>query len=355
MHKASAVLTAGANFSLLGGRATMLQSSKPVVAVCAVRTGCGKSQTTRRVCEILKGLGFKVAAVRHPMPYGNLAKQACQRFAALEDLKKQRCTIEEMEEYEPHIARGQVVYAGVDYAMILREAEKEADVIVWDGGNNDMPFYLADIYITVADPHRAGHEISYYPGESNLLGADVVVINKIDTADGDAVDEVRANIRLCNPDAIVVVAASPIAVEEPSVISNKRVLVIEDGPTATHGEMEFGAGMVAAQKFGAAEAVDPRPYLKGSLKETFEQYPEIGALLPAMGYGGKQVKDLEATIAATDCDSVIIGTPIDLRRVIKIKQPSTRVLYDLQELGHPTLQEILENAFSARKKGGKKS
>jgi predicted GTPase len=355
MHKASAVMAAGANFTLLGARDTMLKSTKPVVAVCAVRTGAGKSQTTRRVCEIFKEFGLKVVAVRHPMPYGDLAKQACQRFGSLTDLVKHQCTIEEMEEYEPHIARGQVIYAGVDYERILRQAEKEADVVVWDGGNNDLPFYKPDLYITVADPHRPGHELEYHPGEVNLLAADVVVINKVDTADGECVEIVRSNIREYNPKAIIIDGASPITVENQSIIRGKRVLVVEDGPTATHGEMQYGAGTVAANKFGAAELVDPRPYLKGTLVDTFRKYPEIGTLLPAMGYGGKQVKDLEATIAATPCDSVIIGTPIDLRRIIKIKQPSTRVEYSLQEIGTPTLNDVLVDFVSKTQKGKKKS
>lgn len=354
MHKASAVLAAGANFSLLGAKDTMLKSTKPVIAVCAVRTGAGKSQTTRRVCEILKEFGLKVVAVRHPMPYGDLAKQASQRFGSLADLVKHQCTIEEMEEYEPHIARGQVIYAGVDYEKILRQAEKEADVVVWDGGNNDLSFYKSDLYITVADPHRPGHELEYHPGESNLLVADVVVINKVDTADGECIEIVRSNIREHNPKATIIDGASPITAENPSVIRGKRVLVVEDGPTATHGEMQYGAGTVAANKYGAAELVDPRPYLKGTLIDTFKKYPEIGTLLPAMGYGGKQVKDLEATIAATPCDSVIIGTPIDLRRVIKIKQPSTRVEYNLQEIGSPTLNDVLVDFVSKMQKGKKK-
>ncbi|MFH2054419.1 MAG: cyclic 2,3-diphosphoglycerate synthase [bacterium] len=353
MHKASAVVTAGANFTVLGARATMIPSKKPVVAICAVRTGSGKSQTTRRVLEIIKEMGLTAAAIRHPMPYGDLVKQTCQRFATLADLKKHKCTIEEMEEYEPHIERGNVVFAGVDYGVILKEAEKEADVIVWDGGNNDLPFYLPDIYITVADPHRAGHELTYFPGEANLLAADVVVINKEITADPEDIETVRANIMNNNPQAIIIDAASPIGVEDPEVIWGKRVLVVEDGPTATHGGMSYGAGMVAAQKYGAAEVVDPRPYLKGTLIDTFEKYPEIGMLLPAMGYGGKQIKDLEATIAATDCDAVIIGTPIDLRRIVKIKQPSTRVTYELQEIGHPTLADVLKNVLPQIKKGGK--
>lgn len=354
MNKACAVMTAGANFSMLGARATMIPSKKPLVAVCAVRTGSGKSQTTRRVCEVLKDMGYKVAAIRHPMPYGDLVKQACQRFGSLADLKKHKCTIEEMEEYEPHIMRGQVVYAGVDYGMILKEAEKEADVIVWDGGNNDLSFYLPDVYITVADPHRPGHELTYFPGEANLLAADAVVINKIDTADPEDVEMVRANVMTYNPRAMIVDAASPIAVDDPDAIRGKRVLVVEDGPTTTHGGMGYGAGMVAAQKYGAAEVVDPRPYLKGSLRGTFAKYPEIGALLPAMGYGGKQVKDLEATIAAVKCDSVIIGTPIDLRRVVNIKQRSTRVTYELQEIGHPTIVDVLEKYLPKTRKGGKK-
>ena len=354
MHTASAVLAAGANFTLLGTRDTMLKSTKPVIAVCAVRTGAGKSQTTRRVCEILKEFGLKVVAVRHPMPYGDLAKQACQRFGSLADLVKHQCTIEEMEEYEPHIARGQVIYAGVDYEKILRQAEKEADVVVWDGGNNDLSFYKPDLYITVADPHRPGHELEYHPGEVNLLAADVVVINKIDTADGECIEIVRSNIREYNPKATIIDGASPITAENPSVIRGKRVLVVEDGPTVTHGEMQYGAGTVAANKYGAAELVDPRPYLKGTLIDTFRKYPEIGTLLPAMGYGGKQVKDLEATIAATPCDSVIIGTPIDLRRVIKIKQPSTRVEYNLQEIGSPTLNGVLVDFVNKMPKGRKK-
>ncbi len=342
MHKAALVNACGADFILMGGKRTMLRSTKPLIAVNAVRTGCGKSQTTRRVVNILKDMGLKVVSIRHPMPYGDLAKQAVQRFASLEDLKKHKCTIEEMEEYEPHIAMGSVIYAGVDYEAILREAEKEADVILWDGGNNDTSFYDADIIITVADPHRPGHELTYYPGETNLRTADIVIINKIDTADGEDIEEVRRNILEVNPDARIVDAASPISVEDPSVIANKKVLVIEDGPTLTHGEMEYGAGTVAAVKFGASEIVDPRPYTVGSITKTFEKYPDIGILLPAMGYGEQQMKDLEKTIDKTECDAVIIGTPIDLRRVIKIKKPSVRVTYDLQEIGKPDLREILE-------------
>ncbi|MCF7796508.1 MAG: cyclic 2,3-diphosphoglycerate synthase [Lentisphaeria bacterium] len=345
MHKSALVNAAGADFRMMGAKSTMLKSEKPVIAVCAVRTGCGKSQTTRRLCDILKAQGKKVVAIRHPMPYGDLVKQKVQRFATLEDLKKHDCTIEEMEEYEPHIMNGTVVYAGVDYEAILREAEKEADVIVWDGGNNDMPFYIPDMMITVVDPHRPGHEISYYPGETNLMMADVVVINKMDTANMEGIQEVRDSIDWVNPEAVVIDAASPIYVDDPDVIRNARVLVVEDGPTLTHGEMTYGAGVVAADKFGAAELVDPRPFTVGKITETFEKYEDIGDLLPAMGYGAEQMKDLETTIANTDCDAVIIGTPIDLRRVIKIDKPSTRVMYKLQEIGEPTLESIISNAF----------
>ncbi len=342
MHKASRVLATGAHFKLLGSEPTMIKSTKPVIGIGAVRTGCGKSQTTRKVAEILKAAGKKVAAIRHPMPYGDLAKQKVQRFATIEDLKKHDCTIEEMEEYEPHINSGTIVYAGVDYEAIVREAEKEADIILWDGGNNDLPFYKPDLYIVVADPHRPGHELTYYPGETNLLMADVVIINKIDTADVQDIDEVRWNIREANPHAIIVEAASPITVEDGSLIFGKKALVVEDGPTLTHGEMQYGAGMVAAEKYGAAEVVDPRPYTVGKITETFEKYPDIGELLPAMGYGDQQMKDLETTIANTECDVVIIGTPIDLRRVAKIDQPSVRVTYDLQEIGTPDLQGVLK-------------
>lgn len=350
MHKAALVNACGADFILMGGKRTMLKSTKPLIAVNAVRTGCGKSQTTRRVITILKDMGLKVASIRHPMPYGDLAKQAVQRFASLEDLKTHHCTIEEMEEYEPHIAMNSVIYAGVDYEAILREAEKEADVIIWDGGNNDTSFYDADIVITVADPHRPGHELGYYPGETNLRMADIVVINKVDTADSEDIEEVRRNIRDTNPDAVIIDAASPIAIDDPSVIRDKKVLVIEDGPTLTHGEMEYGAGTVAAVKFGAAEIVDPRPYTVGSITGTFEKYPDIGILLPAMGYGEKQMKDLEKTIDKTECDTVIIGTPIDLRRVINIKKSSVRVKYELQEIGKPDLRDILNERIPNIKK-----
>ena len=342
MHKASQVLAVGAHFKLLGGEQTMIQSSKPVISVCAVRTGCGKSQTTRKVAEILKAAGKQVAVIRHPMPYGDLAKQGVQRFTTLEDLEKHDCTIEEMEEYEPHITRGTVVFAGADYEAIIREAEKEADVILWDGGNNDMPFYKPDLAIVVTDPHRPGHELAYYPGETNLMMADAVVINKVDTADQKGVDTVRKNIQNVNSDAVIIECASPITVENSDLIAGKKVLVVEDGPTLTHGEMKIGAGMVAAEKFGAAETVDPRPYLVGKLLETFDHYPDIGLLLPAMGYGDEQVKDLESTINNTECDVVIIGTPIDLRRLIDIKQPSVRVTYDLEETGSPSMADILQ-------------
>ena len=342
MHKASNVIAWGAHFKMLGGEPTMIKSTKPVIAIGAVRTGCGKSQTTRRVAQILKDARLKVAAIRHPMPYGDLVKQKVQRFATIEDLAKHKCTIEEMEEYEPHIMTGTIVYAGVDYEAIVREAEKEADVILWDGGNNDMPFYKPDLNIVVVDPHRAGHERLYYPGETNLLMADVVVINKIDTADTEDIDEVRWSVRDANPNAVIIDAASPISVENAELILGKTALVVEDGPTLTHGEMTYGAGMVAAEKFGAADVVDPRPYTIGSISETFEKYPDIGELLPAIGYGDQQMKDLEKTIAKTECEVVIIGTPIDLRRVIEIKQPSVRVTYDLQEIGKPTLVDVLK-------------
>ncbi len=350
MDKAAHVMAAGARFALEGGRPTMIKSSKPVVAVCAVRTGSGKSQTTRRVAEILMELGKKVVAIRHPMPYGDLTKQVKQRFARMQDLDKHHCTIEEREEYEPHIRRGVTVYAGIDYEQIIRDAEKEADIILWDGGNNDMPFYAPDLYITVADPHRPGHEISYYPGQNNLLMADVIVINKMDSASPEGVAEVRANIAIYNPNAIVVDGASPITVDKPELIRGKKVLAIEDGPTLTHGEMAYGAGVVAAQKFGASELVDPRPYTVGSITKTFEKYPDIGTLLPAMGYGSGQIKDLETTINKTKCDVVLIATPIDLARLMKINKPTVRVGYSLQEIGSPNLTEILTDFVKRFKK-----
>ena len=341
MHKGAIVNAAGADFTMMGMARTAVKSTKPVIGICAIRTGCGKSQTTRRVAEILKGAGKKVAVIRHPMPYGDLAVQAVQRFAVLDDLVKHKCTIEEMEEYEPHIDRGTIVYAGIDYEAIVRKAEKEADIILWDGGNNDLPFYQTDLLIVVADPHRVGHEETYYPGETNLRMADVVVINKIDSATAENVEKLKQIINRVNPSASIVDAESPITVEDSTIISGKKVLVVEDGPTLTHGEMKFGAGVVAAEKFGASELIDPRKYTVGKLSETFDHYPQIGTLLPAMGYGDEQIKDLETTINNTECQGVIIGTPIDLRRIIDIKHPCTRVTYDLQEIGHPTLDEIL--------------
>ncbi|MGB4205319.1 MAG: cyclic 2,3-diphosphoglycerate synthase [Bacteroidales bacterium] len=350
MGVSAQVNAAGANFVLLGPNDTYLKSKKPVIAVGATRTGCGKSQTSRTIIELLMQQGLKVVAVRHPMPYGDLVKQKVQRFATVEDLKLHNCTIEEMEEYEPHVVRGNVIYAGVDYEAILRAAENDpdgCDVIIWDGGNNDFAFYKPDLMVTVADPHRAGHELSYYPGEVTLRLADVVVINKIDTSGPEDIQTVRENIAKLNPDAIVIDGASPITVDDISMIRGKRVLVVEDGPTLTHGEMKLGAGTVAALKFGAAELVDPRPYAVGSLVDVFKTYSHIGALLPAMGYGEKQMKDLEATIANTECDSVIIGTPIDLNRVVKINKPNTRVNYDLQEIGLPTFKEVIADFIKA--------
>ncbi len=346
MNVASIVNDAGANFMLLGAKDTMVKSEKPVIAVGAVRTGCGKSQTSRRIIELLMEKGLKVVAVRHPMPYGDLVAQKVQRFATVDDLAKHKCTIEEMEEYEPHVVRGNVIYAGVDYEAILREAEKDpdgCDVVLWDGGNNDFPFYKPDLTVTVVDPHRPGHELNYYPGETTLRMADVAVINKMDSASPENIQIVRENIEKVAPKATVVDGASPIKVDDPSVIKGKRVLVVEDGPTLTHGEMKIGAGTVAAQKFGASTMVDPRPFTVGKLKETFEIYPNIGTLLPAMGYGEQQLKDLETTINNTDCDAVVIGTPIDLNRVINITKPNTRVYYDLQEIGFPNLEEVIDD------------
>jgi len=342
MTKASIVNAAGISFRLLGAAETQVKSTKPVIAVLAVRTGSGKSQTSRKIVEVLTAAGKKVVAIRHPMPYGNLVKQRVQRFAKYSDLKKHKCTIEEIEEYEPHIARGGIIYSGVDYEAILREAEKEADVILWDGGNNDFSFYRADVTFTVVDPHRPGHELYYYPGNTSLRMADAAIINKIDTANGDDVLEVMANIKMVNPDAIIIEAASPVTVDKPKVIRGKRVLVVEDGPTLTHGEMKYGAGTVAAHKLGAKEIVDPRPYTVKSITETFKKYPDIGTLLPAMGYGKAQMKDLETTINNTKCDSVVIGTPIDLGRYIKINKPHTRVEYNLQEIGAITIKSVLK-------------
>ncbi len=352
MNLSALVHAAGADFLLIGPQQTMIPSTKPVIAVGATRTGCGKSQTSRRIIEILMKKGLKVVAVRHPMPYGDLVAQKVQRFATVADLAKHKCTIEEMEEYEPHVVRGNVIYAGVDYEAILRAAEKDpkgCDVILWDGGNNDFPFYKPDLMVTVADPHRPGAEVSYFPGEVNLRIADVVVLNKIDSAYPENINIVRENIRKINPKALVVDAASPIRVDDPTVIRGKKVLVIEDGPTLTHGEMKIGAGVVAAQKYGAGEMVDPRPYVVGKLAETFRLYPNIGTLLPAMGYGDQQVKDLEATINKTRCDSVVIATPIDLNRLVKIKKPNTRVYYDLQEIGSPDLEMILTDFVKKHK------
>ncbi len=346
MEMSARVNAAGANFVLLGPADTMVKSTKPLIAVGAVRTGCGKSQTSRRIIELLMAKGLKVVAVRHPMPYGDLNAQKVQRFAEVADLDKHKCTVEEMEEYEPHVVRGNVIYAGVDYEAILRAAEVDpdgCDVVLWDGGNNDFPFYTPDLNITVVDPHRPGHELSYYPGEVTLRLADVAVINKMDTADATNIQTVRESIAKVAPKAIVVDGASPIKVDNPELIKGKKVLVVEDGPTLTHGEMKLGAGTVAAKKFGAAELVDPRPFTVGKLSETFEIYPNIGVLLPAMGYGEQQLKDLETTINNTECDAVVIGTPIDLNRIIKINKPSTRVYYDLQEIGNPDLEEIVDD------------
>jgi len=341
MTKASIVNAAGISFRLLGGEETMIKSTKPVIAILATRTGCGKSQTSRKIVKILREEGKKVVAIRHPMPYGDLVKQKVQRFATLEDLKNHNCTIEEIEEYEPHIALGGIIYAGVDYEAILREAEKEADVILWDGGNNDMPFYKPNVTFTVVDPHRPGHELTYYPGNTSLRLADAVIVNKIDSAKPEDILTVINNTRSVNPNAIIIEGASPLIVDKPELIKNKRVLVVEDGPTLTHGEMKYGAGTVAAQKLGAKEIVDPRPYTVNSITKTFEKYPNIGILLPAMGYGDDQMKDLEETINNVDCDSVVIGTPIDLGRILKINKPSTRVMYELQEIGSITLETVL--------------
>ena len=345
MHKASLVNALGADFRLMGTKYTQVKSSKPVVSVCAVRTGSGKSQTTRRVSLILREMGYKVAAIRHPMPYGNLVAQEVQRFANYDDLDEYECTIEEREEYEPHIDNGVIVYAGVDYEKILRQAEQEVDIVLWDGGNNDFPFYVSDLQIVVADPHRPGHESKYYPGEANVRMADVFVINKVDTADQDDVIAVRENLRTLNPNAVVIEGASPLFVDDPAAIQGKRVLVVEDGPTLTHGEMAYGAGYVAARRFGAAEIVDPRPFAVKSIAATYEKYPKTGPILPAMGYGEAQMRDLEATIAKADVDMVVIGTPIDLTRVIKIDKPYQRVRYELQEIGQPTLEDLLKAKF----------
>ena len=349
MHKASMVLAAGADFRLMGTRYVQVKSTKPVVSVCAVRTGSGKSQTTRRVSLILRDMGYKIAAIRHPMPYGNLIRQEVQRFADYDDLDEQECTIEEREEYEPHIDNGVIVYAGVDYEKIVRQAEQEVDIVLWDGGNNDFPFYVPDLQIVVADPHRPGHESTYHPGEVNARMADVFVLNKVDTADPENVIQLRESLRMLNPNAIQIEAASPLFVDDPDAIRGKRVLVIEDGPTLTHGEMAYGAGYVAARRFGAKEIVDPRPYAVGSIAATYAKYPTTGAVLPAMGYGEKQTKELEETINKSDVDMVIIGTPIDLSRVVKLNKPYQRVRYELQEIGQPTLTDILMKKFGTKK------
>ncbi len=346
MTRASIVLAAGADFKLMGPESTMIKAKKPLIAVGAVRTGCGKSQTTRRVLDILRIMGKKVVSIRHPMPYGDLVKQKVQRFETYEDLDRYECTIEEREEYEPHIDRGSIIYAGVDYEAILEEVYKDdPDVILWDGGNNDFPFYKPDLFIVVVDPHRPGHEVSYYPGMSNLLMADVVVINKEETADFEGIETVRRNIEKWNPNAVVIDATSPIFVDEPNAIKGKRVLVVEDGPTLTHGEMKYGAGYIAAKKFGASEVIDPRPYAVGSIVKTYEKYSHLDRILPAMGYGEKQMKELEETINRSDADLVIIGTPIDLRRVVKLNKPAVRVRYELQEVGKPNLEDVIKKFF----------
>ncbi len=350
MSRGSMVLAAGAHFKMLGAEPTMIPSKKPVVSIGAIRTGSGKSQTTRRVAEVLRSLGLKVAAIRHPMPYGDLVKQKVQRYASLNDLKKHKCTIEEIEEYEPHIVSGTIIYAGVDYGAIIEQAQKEADVILWDGGNNDVPFYKTNLHIVIVDPLRVGHESTYFPGEANLRLADVVVINKIDSADIHSVNTLRDNVRKINPKAVIIDAASPLTVDNPEKIMGKRALVVEDGPTLTHGEMKFGAGIVAAQKYNASAIIDPRPYTVASITETYKKYPGIGTLLPAMGYGAKQMKDLETTINRTPCDVVVIGTPIDLSRIIKIKKPTVRVKYDLQEIGKPNLETVLTAFVKKMKK-----
>lgn len=348
MHKASMAIAAGADFKLIGPKLTQLKSTKPVVSIGAVRTGVGKSQTTRAVSRALIELGYKVVAIRHPMPYGDLVKQRVQRFGDMADLVKHDVTIEEREEYEPHITNGVVVFAGVDYGAILQEAEKEADVILWDGGNNDIPFYQSDLHIVLVDPHRPGHEMTYHPGEANLRMADVIIINKVETASPEGIAKVRQSVQAVNPNAIQIEAASPIFVDNPSLIRGKRVLVVEDGPTLTHGEMKYGAGIVAAQRFGAAEIVDPRPYTVGTITETFQKYPEIGQLLPAMGYGQIQRDDLETTINRADADLVLIGTPIDLGQLIEANKPMIRVRYELQEIGRPTLLDILKDKFGQK-------
>jgi predicted GTPase len=343
MHKASQILAAGADFRLMGLGTTQIKSEKPVVAICAARTGSGKSQTSRRVSDILGDMGYRLAVVRHPMPYGELAEQAVQRFAHYDDLDAYDCTIEEREEYEPHLDRGSIVYAGVDYEKILRQAEQEVDILLWDGGNNDLPFYVSDLHIVVVDPHRPGHELRYYPGESNVIAADVLIINKVDTADQEDVLEVRSNVQKINPGATLLEAASPILVDDPRAIRGQRVLVVEDGPTLTHGEMAYGAGWVAAKRFGASEIVDPRPYAVGSIQDTYAKYPTTGAVLPAMGYGETQMRELEQTINSAQADMVLIGTPIDLERLLKIEKPTQRIRYELQVIGSPSLEQVIQS------------
>ena len=346
MDSASKASAAGADFMLLGPKSTQIKSQKPLISICAVRTGSGKSQTTRYVSGILKEMGKRISIIRHPMPYGDLAHQKVQKFTSLEDMKKASCTIEEMEEYEPHINMGNTVFAGVDYELILREAEKESDVIVWDGGNNDFSFYSSDLYIVVLDPHRPGHEIEYYPGEINFLMADILVINKVDTASPEDIEIVKNNIRKYNPKAKVVEAASPITATDPEIIKGKRVLVVEDGPTITHGGMNYGAGTVAAKKYGAKEIVDPREYAVGSIKDTYEKYTTTGPVLPAMGYGKTQIEELEETINKADVDAVVIGTPIDLGKLIKINKPYIRVIYELYVGNDNTIEEALKDCLN---------
>jgi len=345
MHLASRVLVAGADFRLMGLGSTLVESSRPVVAVCAARTGSGKSQTSRKVASIMRELGHKLAVVRHPMPYGDLKAQAVQRYASYEDLDRYACSIEEREEYEPHLAQGAVVYAGVDYEAILRKAEQEADIILWDGGNNDLPFFKSDLWIVVVDPHRPGHELSYHPGEANVRAADVIIINKVDTATREDTETVRNNVTKLNPQAEIIEAASPIQVADPDAIRGKRVLVVEDGPTLTHGDMAYGAGWIAARDYGAGEIVDPRPYARGSISEAYEKYPTTGMVLPAMGYGPEQMDELEQTINAAEVELVIIGTPIDLGKLLNLDKPYQNVSYELEEIGQPRLPEILEARF----------
>lgn len=343
MHAAARALARGADFRLLGARATMLRAHRPVISVCAVRTGCGKSPASRKIARLLREMGRRVVVVRHPMPYGDLSQQVVQRFETLDDLRRYNCTIEEMEEYEPHLRNGVIVYAGVDYARILRQAEAEADVLVWDGGNNDLPFFVPDLEIVLVDPHRPGHERAYFPGEVNFLRADILIISKVNTARPEDVDAVRRNIRTFNPNALVIEANLPIVVDAPEAIRHRRVLVVEDGPTLTHGEMSYGAGVLAARQYGARELVDPRPYAVGSIRETFAEYPHIGPLLPAMGYGAEQMRELEETINRTPCDVVLVATPVDLRRVLQIRHPTCRVAYELEEVGPPTLGDVLRD------------